>query len=164
MPILFFFEMSLYNSLILFFYVSNNCFLYCSCRWGLISYYATLMGFLAQMDDHVYIGSDKRVFLDGDKPIDGEVTFDLSEDQIDVLVKVELPLLRSCTLEMTCGFVLMLLLSMLYLHNLYNIDRISIYAIKVTGQTTSSVHVQIPERVFSSSTRSILANPTESVL
>lgn len=47
-----------------------------------------------------------------------------------------------------CAFVLAPenLTVMLYLHSLYNVDKISIYAIKVTGQTTSSVHVQILER------------------
>lgn len=52
------------------------------------------VGVLAEMDDHAYIGADKKFFL-----INGEVTFDLSEDQIDVTVKVGLSLLRSCILK-----------------------------------------------------------------
>lgn len=71
-----------------------------------------------------------------------------------------------CKILLICAYVLGQedLTAMLYFHDFHNVDKRSVYVIKLYGQTTSLVLFEVSEIVFSTSTRSILPNILESVL
>lgn len=99
----------------------------------------------SEEEDLMYIGGEKNiVFMDSDVTLDN---FQSRKGRISGSRPLPMKIINflKCGDMSICALLARAqegLTSMLYLHDIYNVHRISIYVIESLGQTSSSLHVE----------------------
>lgn len=134
--------------------------IYLLIRWCPFLYYVTTVGSLGKKRKISSLGVEKRVLL-----LDGNVPFHLIESQIRHASGIGSALMKliyliKCEIMSICVCILSQedLTAILYLYDLYKVDRIYTYVEKESHQSLSTCQVEEKETCLSTWMLSMLAN------